>query len=765
MADAAVLKSFLVELGFRIDENSGSKFTNSIVRATAEVTAFATAVEGAAALVVKGVAGMADQLEDLYFASKRTGASAENIRTFGFAAERLGSSVAGARGSLEAFRNFLGSAPAANGLLASFGINPNQDPTKLLEDFGDHLRTLPEYMQRIRAEQFGIDWHTALALMDKDFRLIQDDSAKTFTLFGVNTKEAGERAHVFNTQLSLLLNVFNAIRTKVTDVLQQRLGADLARFTELLKQNRKEIVDFIEKVATNILWAGEALLKGIVRAVDFFKTIYDWYNQLDQPTRDFIVRLGEIAVGFALINRILAFNPFVALTAGILLLIEDYEKWKEGGKHLINWEVWEPEIEKAKEQFKVLWGYLQEGVTAIGGWKTVAEGFAIYFAGSWLGSILRTVSTAASGFKILLGPLGAIMAGIAAIEYLGKHQDDITKWGYRNIPGLSFLDNLASKSGVPNLGLSYEQQKKQGLIDSAGNAKSATESSDLPNLWRKLTDSFWNTSSGNWMREAFDKLIANTSAMTESIGKAIDAAMQRDAGMSNAEFQSLLPNAYGGTGGLGPTAPVTTSAETKARAQALMNRLQRDLGITREAAAADVGNAVAESGVRSIPTSLVPQTDRSAFGIWQFTGPRRIARDAFARAHPNLSPEEVDIQYHEWELQNNYPALLNRMRQATRTFAAQADDFTRNYEVPPARDIAGHIAYGQSIYNDKSILAPSDRQQRAEPVPVSQGSSIRIESHLNVNGVHDPRTVSDLIIQAQDRMNLEAIRNAQSAVR
>lgn len=772
MADAAVLREFLITLGFKIDESSGSKFTNTIVRATSEIVAFATAVEGAAALVVKSVATMADQLEDLYFASKRTGASAENIRNFGFAAERLGSSVAGARGSLEAFRNFLGSTPGAGGLLRSFGIDPSQDPTKVLEQFGSYLRTLPEFMQRLRGEQFGLDWHTTLALVSGDFARIQGQAEALDKRQGVGggfLEAATKSAHEFNNQITLLFRTFDNLRIRVAAVLQDRLSVDISRFTELVTKNFDRITMTVDTIARGILWAGDVLLQAVAKAADVFSTLSNWYNELSPQTQQFIKDLVLLAGGFFIVNTVLKMNPFIALAAAIIALIEDYQKWKQGAEHFIDWDKWDPELQKAYTQFKEFMKWVDGIVEKIGGWKTVLEVFAIFLATTWLSSLVATFGAAAAALSPLTLALSAAIAAAVAVNKLIGN-DQAREWIYKNIPGSSAASDWMARHTM--FGRTYEeqQQAEKKLYPQGGGPEAL--SINKPNAGLPLTgqmsvgqiaDAFWGfgSSAGNWMRNSFDRLIENTDKML--------SALISPAQAGEWPGEAAPGPAYGS----GPAPPPTTTAEVRARAMALMDRLQRDLGITREGAAADVGNAAAESGIRSIPTGLAPQTSTSAFGMWQFTGSRRVARDTFARMHPELSPEEVDIQFHESELQTKFPDLLNKMRQQGRTFSGLAHDFFNQYESGGAPSLAqyegGHTAYGQAFYSGSmgSPLAPSATVPATSAAPAGNNvpSMLRIESTLNVHGVHDPRTVSDIIMQEYDRHNLEAIRNAQSAVR
>jgi hypothetical protein len=60
----------------------------------------------------------------------------------------------------------------------------------------------------------------------------------------------------------------------------------------------------------------------------------------------------------------------LALAAALLLLYDDYKTWKEGGKALIDWAAWQPQIEQAKKVFVWLRDTFIELKDHLGGWKT-----------------------------------------------------------------------------------------------------------------------------------------------------------------------------------------------------------------------------------------------------------------------------------------------------------------------------------------------------------------------------------------------------------
>src|ERR1700728_3282910 len=93
MAQADILREFLVQLGFKVDEAQQRKFIDSIEVATVRVAEFALALEAAAVAVVVTVVKMAEGLNKLHFESERTRASVANIKAMEYAYSQLGATA------------------------------------------------------------------------------------------------------------------------------------------------------------------------------------------------------------------------------------------------------------------------------------------------------------------------------------------------------------------------------------------------------------------------------------------------------------------------------------------------------------------------------------------------------------------------------------------------------------------------------------------------------------------------------------------------
>ncbi|SPP31647.1 hypothetical protein ARAF_0789 [Arsenophonus endosymbiont of Aleurodicus floccissimus] len=76
------------------------------------------------------------------------------------------------------------------------------------------------------------------------------------------------------------------------------------------------------------------------------------------------------------------------LVAVLLLLWEDYQTWKEGGKSFIYWSKCEGDISLAKAAFTGLGDKLNSLAQLVGGAQNALELLAIFIAGAWVSKIL-----------------------------------------------------------------------------------------------------------------------------------------------------------------------------------------------------------------------------------------------------------------------------------------------------------------------------------------------------------------------------------------
>ena len=166
--NAETIKDFLVSLGFSVDDAGAKKFGSVLAGTTANAIKMGLAVEGAALSVVAFTAKIASGLDNLYWASQRTGATVQGIQSIGYAVSQVGGSVDAARSSLESLSRFIRNNPGAEGFLNRLGVQTRdasgnmRDMAAIFTGVGQKLGSMPYYRANQYAQMLGIDENTLI---------------------------------------------------------------------------------------------------------------------------------------------------------------------------------------------------------------------------------------------------------------------------------------------------------------------------------------------------------------------------------------------------------------------------------------------------------------------------------------------------------------------------------------------------------------------------------------------------------------------------
>ncbi|HAM4388320.1 TPA: recombinase family protein [Escherichia coli] len=131
--------------------------------------------------------------------------------------------------------------------------------------------------------------------------------------------------------------------------------------------------------------------KSVDKVVDGVGDIIEWWGKLDAETKTLIEVIGGLVVAMRILNSTFWMSPIGLITGLIValgLLWEDYKTWKEGGNSLIDWEKWQPAIDKAKDAITWLRDHLLELKDGVGGWQNALEILGTFIAGVWVSKVL-----------------------------------------------------------------------------------------------------------------------------------------------------------------------------------------------------------------------------------------------------------------------------------------------------------------------------------------------------------------------------------------
>jgi hypothetical protein len=272
--DNNVLKAYLVSIGYKVDEQQFRKFQDAQKKTGAGAAQLSTqfkdvvkqlekmAIAVAAFIGIRDLAetfkDISQGLEDLYFSSKRAGASAGNLQAFQYGMEQIGISAQSATAMVENLKLALVN-PGNVSLLKTLGINPNQDNVNVTLDLIKRLSTMPDYLGKEYAKSFGIGEQEYLTMKQNLGSLNQlfQDRINMTKASGVSAEQAAEQAHKYEQavrqldaqwgQFTTALAVqFMPTGLKVIDVLSQMMD----RTTAMGAQNFSNLTSSLTYLAT-----------------------------------------------------------------------------------------------------------------------------------------------------------------------------------------------------------------------------------------------------------------------------------------------------------------------------------------------------------------------------------------------------------------------------------------------------------------------------------------------------------------------------------
>ncbi|WP_407084657.1 hypothetical protein [Pluralibacter gergoviae] len=361
--NAETLKDFLISLGFSVDEAGAKKFDSVVAGTTLKAIELGVKVEAAALSVVAFTAKIASGLDNLYWASQRTGATVNGIKQIGYAVSQVGGSVEAARGSLESLARFVRNNPGAEGFLNRLGVQTRdakgnmRDMASIFTGVGQRLSSMPYYRANQYAQMLGIDENTLLA-MRRGIGQFSGEYTAMAKAIGYNADAAAVSSNRFMTSLRSFGQMAGMARDKIGSNLAGGLAGSIDTLRRQILDNFPKIEGAIIATIKGILWVGEVIGRMIYRLMQAAEDIRDWWRGLDSDTQKLIGTLGGLLVVWRLLNSAMLASPItwvLALAGAILLLYDDYKTFKENGKSLIDWKQWEPAITLALDAIGKLW--------------------------------------------------------------------------------------------------------------------------------------------------------------------------------------------------------------------------------------------------------------------------------------------------------------------------------------------------------------------------------------------------------------------------
>ena len=360
--NAETIKDFLVSLGFKVDESGERKFNAVLAGVTSNAIKTGLAVEAAALSVIAFTAKIAQASDKLYWASQRTGATVQGLKQVGYAISQVGGSADSAMSSLESLARFIRTNPGAEGFLNRLGVQTRdasgnmRDMASIFTGVGQKLSSMPYYRANQYASMLGIDENTLMA-MRRGVGGFSGEYSAMAKAIGFNADQAAVSSNRFMTSLRSFGEMAGMARDKIGSNLAGGLAGSLDKLRRQILDNFPKIEQTLTAAIKGVLWLGDLIARLFSRLMEGTSDLLDWWKSLDKQTRELITLFGALTVALRILNSTFWMSPIglvTAFAASIALLWEDYKTWKEGGKSLIDWGKWKPEVDAALKMVKDL---------------------------------------------------------------------------------------------------------------------------------------------------------------------------------------------------------------------------------------------------------------------------------------------------------------------------------------------------------------------------------------------------------------------------
>lgn len=246
MADQAILREYLVALGFKVDETEKKKFSNELVGMDKKAIGLSKAVLGVAVAAQAMVATFAFQMEKLYYLSKRTDSTVGNIKAIAYGFGQVGLSADQMKTSLNSFAGAIRSNPGLTGLLNSLGVQvTGRDKADVMMDFVAQIRKMPPYVAERYAALFGMDPETLFTLSAglEKLKAAQAIRKQMSADAGVDTEKAAAASMEYANSLREVWEKVGLLK----DALAIQLLPTFRSFTKGLSENLTELTRWLIK--------------------------------------------------------------------------------------------------------------------------------------------------------------------------------------------------------------------------------------------------------------------------------------------------------------------------------------------------------------------------------------------------------------------------------------------------------------------------------------------------------------------------------------
>lgn len=307
MADKEIIREFLVKLGFQKDDKSLRDFNKGIDEATAKAKNLGLILVGLAATVTAAATTFAKNMEQMYFASKQSGASVTNLKAFENAVQNITGAGDEAVGTLKQLSNLLKFKAGKEGLIASLGVETRdakgnlRDTLDIVTDLAARFQNMDPRLASQYAEGLNISDGVFRAMIDGSFNSQLARQKQILKDSGFD--KAASQSHDFMTSLREIQQEIQIAFLPVMQELVKWMGPALKDAAQWILDNRESIKEFFTSVADAVKWA------------------FTEFQKLDKATGGLSTKIFLLATAFSMLGGPSILGGILALTGAVSGLV------------------------------------------------------------------------------------------------------------------------------------------------------------------------------------------------------------------------------------------------------------------------------------------------------------------------------------------------------------------------------------------------------------------------------------------------------------
>jgi hypothetical protein len=261
-------------------------------------------------------------------------------------------------------------------------------------------------------EEMGYQYHIIAPMINKAI-VLRNEMLKAYGSAGLNIRKAILASVQFNMSIAKTKIAMEAIYKSVAVKFFPLLQKQTDTFRKQLYAHMPAIINGLTKFVTVIFKAFDIVVQLGQRIWSILSRIYDFFVELNDKTNGWSTIILGVVAAWKLLNLSFLATPLGMLIAGITALIvlwDDFQVWKEGGKSIFDWSSFVPVINAVGAAITSVKGVLDALFTAL--FNVVAAVNALfnldftkffYYGGEAIQAMVQWVHALVDEFKSLLG--------------------------------------------------------------------------------------------------------------------------------------------------------------------------------------------------------------------------------------------------------------------------------------------------------------------------------------------------------------------------